>query len=72
MIGIWPTPGKSWNIFILFFMKKLELKELSVQEMNEKNGGWILQSIAFMLTVELVADGWDQCKQDFLDGYNGK
>ena len=58
-------------------METLDLKNLNVQDidgqvMKNLNGGiiwWPVKAFAGALLVELIVDGWAQCKADFMEGY---
>ncbi|WP_373522676.1 hypothetical protein [Aquiflexum sp.] len=50
-----------------------KFKELSFEEMVKVDGGgiWFLGKAIFAAAVvELITEGWDSVKNDFIEGYN--
>jgi hypothetical protein len=54
--------------------ENLNVKQLSHCESANINGGgillWAVRLFVGGLILEVAADGWAQCKADFLEGYN--
>lgn len=55
-------------------IENLNVKQLTNCESANIIGGgfglWAVKAFAGALLVELVVDGWAQCKADFMEGYN--
>lgn len=59
-------------------MNHIDLENIGVKEIDSNmsrniNGGliwWAIKAYAAALLVEVVVDGWEQCKADFMEGWN--